>query len=115
MRVKNKLTIVLVLGLLLVSSLACSLSEFSASLDEPAATAAPATVIVEVTPTPLPLAPSPQPASIDIEEQLVIDVYARVGPAVVCITAPQRFGECIGSGFVIDHGGPHRHQQPRGR
>ena len=30
------------------------------------------------------------------------DLYARVSPAVVCITAPQRFGECIGSGFVID-------------
>jgi S1-C subfamily serine protease len=43
--------------------------------------------------------------AIDIEEQLVIDVYARVGPAVVCITAPQRFGECIGSGFVIDADG----------
>jgi 2-alkenal reductase len=33
---------------------------------------------------------------------LVIDVYARVAPAVVCVTAPQFFGECIGSGFVID-------------
>jgi len=32
----------------------------------------------------------------------VIEVYAEVGPAVVCITVPQRFGQCIGSGFVID-------------
>jgi 2-alkenal reductase len=48
----------------------------------------------------------PAPSSvIDIEEQLVIDVYARVGPTVVCITAPQRFGECIGSGFVLDGDG----------
>jgi len=28
-----------------------------------------------------------------------------VGPAVVCITAPQRFGDCIGSGFIIDEDG----------
>jgi 2-alkenal reductase len=66
------------------------------------AATAPATIIVEVTPTPQPLAAAP---SFDVEEQLVIDVYERVGPAVVCITAPRRFGECIGSGFVIDTDG----------
>jgi 2-alkenal reductase len=58
------------------------------------------TVVVEVTSTPQPMAPG-----VDVEEELVIDVYSRVGPAVVCITAPQQFGECIGSGFIIDEEG----------
>ncbi len=97
-----------VLLLMVLSSVACNVSGISAFLEGPPAseTTSPlsAPVIVEVTPTPLP--PEQLPATnssvIDIEEQLVIDVYARVGPAVVCITAPQRFGECIGSGFVID-------------
>jgi len=34
-----------------------------------------------------------------------VDVYAQVSPAVVCITARDYFGECIGSGFVIDQEG----------
>jgi S1-C subfamily serine protease len=55
--------------------------------------------IVDPTAVPLPSGSAPQ---IDIEEQLIIDIYATVSPSVVCITAPQRFGECIGSGFVID-------------
>jgi 2-alkenal reductase len=42
------------------------------------------------------------PSAIDVEEQLVIDVYARIGPSVVCITAQDHFGNCIGSGFVFD-------------
>jgi S1-C subfamily serine protease len=104
---RNKLLLVMVLGLLLFSSLACNLSELATLVNEP--TAAPsATVVVEVTPTPAPAA-AVQPVVLssqsDVEEQLVIDVYARVSPAVVCITAPQRFGECIGSGFVIDKEG----------
>ena len=41
----------------------------------------------------------------DVEEQLVINVYARVSPGVVCITAPEQFGSCIGSGFIIDQEG----------
>lgn len=41
----------------------------------------------------------------DVEEQLVINVYARVAPSVVCVTAQEQFGECIGSGFVIDQEG----------
>jgi len=52
------------------------------------------------------LTPTPQPPGIasgaDVEEELVIDIYARVSPAVVCITAPDEFGTCIGSGFIID-------------
>jgi S1-C subfamily serine protease len=86
-----------------LGSVACSLSELPAVQSELAPSqptaAAPATVIVEVTSTPQ---PGLQSSAVDVEEQLVIDVYARVGPAVVCITAPQRFGECIGSGFVLD-------------
>jgi S1-C subfamily serine protease len=108
---RNKSPIWVVLLLVLVGSVACSASEFAALLDESetgaqtadeATAAPPVTVIVEVTPTPQPVT---QAAVVDIEEQLVIDVYARVGPAVVCITAPQRFGECIGSGFVLDEEG----------
>jgi S1-C subfamily serine protease len=111
--VRNKWVIFVVLGLLLFSSLACNLSELTTLVNEPpssetasqktassASPAAPATVVVEVTPTPGAAAvAAPQ---VDIEEQRFIDVYARVSPAVVCITAPQQFGECIGSGFVID-------------
>jgi 2-alkenal reductase len=59
-------------------------------------------VVIVQTPTPLPEAVAQQA---DVEEQLVINVYARVSPAVVCITAPDRFGTCIGSGFVIDKEG----------
>ena len=100
---RNRAFVALVVAVMVFSSIACNLSELSSVLTEPEASdemtgkvpvATPAAIIVEVTPT--------ASSSIDIEEQLVIDVYARVGPAVVCITVPQRFGECIGSGFVID-------------
>lgn len=102
---RNKVALIFALGLLLLSSLACNLSELTTLMTEPTESApaeAPQTGIVEVTPTPLPAA---LPSGVDVEEQLVIDVYARVSPAVVCITAPQQFGECIGSGFVIDQEG----------
>jgi S1-C subfamily serine protease len=105
---RNRVYVWFVLGLIVLSTVACNLSELSVLLSEPAtseptaieATApAPATVVVEVTSTPQPAVPT---VVVDIEEQLVVSVYAQIGPAVVCITAPQRFGECIGSGFVID-------------
>jgi S1-C subfamily serine protease len=105
---RNKWVIFVVLGLLLFSSLACNLSELGSLVNEPAATAgpaAPSTVVVEVTPTPGGAAAPATAASapqVDIEEQRFIDVYARVSPAVVCVTAEQQFGECIGSGFIID-------------
>jgi 2-alkenal reductase len=95
---------------MVLSTVACNVSGLSGFLEGPATSLPPATqptqapIIVEVTPTPLPpeqLSPADL-SPIDIEEQLVIDVYDQVGPAVVCITAPQRFGQCIGSGFVID-------------
>jgi S1-C subfamily serine protease len=120
---RNRRYLWFVLVLVILSSVACNLSGLSTLVDEPAdssptvgETASPTRapvvleatltplppVVVEVTPTPLPLV---QPSLVDVEEQLVIDVYARVGPAVVCITAPQYFGECIGSGFLIDRQG----------
>jgi len=59
-------------------------------------------VVIVATPTPFP----PGIASgADVEEQLVINVYAQVSPAVVCITAPEQFGSCFGSGFVLDKEG----------
>jgi 2-alkenal reductase len=59
-------------------------------------------VVIVLTPTPLP----PDIVSqADVEEQLVINVYSRVAPAVVCITAADQFGSCFGSGFVVDEEG----------
>ncbi len=66
-----------VFGLLAASGLACSFSGLATQLSTQA----------------------------DVEEQLVINVYNRVGPAVVCITAPDFLGECIGSGFIFDREG----------
>ncbi len=105
---RHKTIAMFVLVLILLSCVACDLSELSTLLGEStdeiptgveASSPTPATIVVEVTPTPMLSGSSP---ATDVEEQLVIDVYARVGPAVVCITAPRQFGECIGSGFVID-------------
>jgi S1-C subfamily serine protease len=108
---RSRILVLLVLALIVFSGVACNLSELSSRLTKPegsgpvlseAPAPTPTANVVEVVSAPV----SPAPASpIDIEEQLVIDVYARVGPAVVCITAPQQFGECIGSGFVIDREG----------
>jgi S1-C subfamily serine protease len=106
----------LLLFSVLLGVVACNLAEFSALIAEPTQVEAPAAesteptpspVVIVVTPTPLPSTPLPVAGSgeqvvVDPEEQLVIDVYARLSPAVVCITAPQQFGQCIGSGFVID-------------
>ena len=90
------------LGFLLVSLLGCSLSELSERLSTPVPMeqeGVQTPVVIVLTPTPLP------PDLIfqaDVEEQLVINVYAQVAPAVVCITAADQFGSCFGSGFVID-------------
>jgi 2-alkenal reductase len=54
--------------------------------------------------TPTPVSPD-LVSQADVEEQLVINVYARVAPAVVCITAADQFGSCFGSGFVVDEEG----------
>jgi S1-C subfamily serine protease len=108
---RNRKLVLLVLALVVFSAAACSSAGLSSVLTElqgsglalsETAAPTPAANVVEAESTPA----SPAPAvPIDVEEQLVIDVYARVGPAVVCITAPQRFGECIGSGFVVDREG----------
>ncbi len=95
------------LALLLLSVVACSLSELSSQLSTPE-TQEPVAVQTQ-TPVVIVLTPTPQPqviaSAVDIEEQIVIDVYARVAPGVVCITAPEQFGSCIGSGFIIDREG----------
>lgn len=94
-----------VFGLLAVSGLACSFSGLATRLStpgpvEPGAEQTP--VVIVLTPTPLPPDIAVQA---DVEEQLVINVYARVSPAVVCITVPDYLGECIGSGFIFDRDG----------
>jgi S1-C subfamily serine protease len=94
-----------VLCLLALSGLACSLSELTSQLSSPTPTQRPAgqtPVVIVATPTPLP----PEIlAGADVEEQLVINVYAQASPAVVCITAPEQFGTCFGSGFILDREG----------
>jgi S1-C subfamily serine protease len=99
---RNKTFVWIALVLLVLSSVGCSLSELSTLVNEPT-DSGPMTAATPLAaePTTAPL-PASQSLPVDVEEQLVIDVYARVAPAVVCITAPQSFGECIGSGFVID-------------
>jgi len=96
----RKVVVSVVLVLVVLAIAACNLSDLSSVLtgtpSAPAETSTP--VIVEVTPTPQTIVQT----SLDVEEQLVTSLYAKVSPAVVCITAPERFGECIGSGFVID-------------
>jgi 2-alkenal reductase len=102
---RNRVVVWFVAVLIVLSGVAYNLSKLSTLVTKPTEsgpTATQAPNIAEATPTPLVHDLS---VSLDVEEQLVIDIYARVGPAVVCITAPQRFGECIGSGFVIDREG----------
>ena len=100
----KRIVLSVALGLLLLSVVACSLSDLSSRLATPDA-AEPGTVPTQ-TPVVVVLTPTPLPAEIavaaDVEEQLVINVYAQVSPGVVCITAADQFGECIGSGFMID-------------
>jgi S1-C subfamily serine protease len=93
------------LGLLALGGLACNLSGVGTLIGTPTPTPlaeAPTAVVIVLTPTPL---PPDLGVQADVEEQLVIDVYARVGPAVVCIRARDHLGGCIGSGFVIDKDG----------
>jgi 2-alkenal reductase len=102
---KNRIRLWLVLFLLLASGLACNVSDLASRIETPT----PAPAADTATPVVLVLTPTPLPpgllAGADVEEQLVINVYAQVSPAVVCITAPLQFGSCIGSGFVIDREG----------
>ena len=103
----KRIVLSVALGLVLLSMVACSLSDLSSRLATPdvvdqATIPTQTPVIVVLTPTPLP-AGFAQAA--DVEEQLVINVYAQASPGVVCITAPEQFGSCIGSGFVLDREG----------
>lgn len=100
-------------GLLGLLALACSLSPVVAPTASPLPpTPTPVVVIVTATPGPLERLPTLSAEQlIDIEEQLVVNVYDRVSPAVVHITSrayvysffheivPQ---EGTGSGFVYD-------------
>jgi S1-C subfamily serine protease len=103
---RNRTGFAFLLGLLALTGLGCSLSQFAVSVQDPASTVpapTPAVVVIEGLPA---TAPLPEAQSlVDVEEQRVIDVYVRVGPAVVCVTASQQFGECIGSGFILDYEG----------
>jgi len=84
--------LLVVMGL---SGLACSLSQIGKIVATPAALA----------PTAAPIAPTLPPSLLsqsDTAEQLIVAIYARVSPTVVCITAREYFGECIGSGVIID-------------
>jgi len=98
----RKLRFLLLLALLLMSGLACNFAELGTFLVTPSPEGTPEAAVIVLTPTSLP------PELIykaDVEEQLIINVYAQVSPAVVCITAKDEFGGCIGSGFVIDKEG----------
>ena len=102
---RKRIVLWFVFGLLAVSGLACSFSGLATQL----ATPEPAEPSVEQTPVVIVLTPTPLPPGIaaqaDVEEKLVINVYTQVSPAVVCITAPDYLGECIGSGFIFDREG----------
>ena len=122
MKPKRGIVLWLALGLMLLSVLACNLSELSSlgtTLTPGARTVVVTSVVIEVTATPS--APSHPPESrtgaetqplpsgpeslYDLEEQIVIKVFADVGQAVVCITARDQMGGCNGSGFVLDREG----------
>nr|MBC7245966.1 trypsin-like peptidase domain-containing protein [Chloroflexota bacterium] len=106
---KRNIMLWILVALLGVAVTGCGISPRVTPTPKPMLTPTP--IVIVVTPTPLP-ATAIQVA--DIEENLVIDVYARVSPAVVYITSrvivrdffwgaiPQ---EGTGSGFVIDKEG----------
>jgi len=102
---RNRIAIGFLLGILVLTGLACNASELQTLMTTPspsAPTAKPTAVVIVLTPTPV---PPGSPSNVDVEEQLVTDVYARISPSVVCITAQDHFGNCIGSGFVLDADG----------
>jgi len=102
---RNRRVLWLILGFLALSGLACNLSEIGDLVATPAPTQAaqvPPSAVVVLMPT---LLPAEALAEADVEEQLVINVAARVSPGVVCVTALNQFGQCVGSGFIIDTDG----------
>ncbi len=107
---RHKTVFLFVLSLLALTGLACNVSELGDLLETPLPTrtsvveqvTTPESVVVAPTPTPL---PAEVLAQADVEEQLVINVASRVSPGVVCVTAVNQFGQCVGSGFIIDEEG----------
>jgi 2-alkenal reductase len=102
---QKRIRLWLVVGLLAVSGLGCSVSGVGTLIATPTPvphTAAPTAVVIVLTPTPL---PADLTSQADVEEQIVINIYARVSPGVVCVTAREHLGGCFGSGFVIDSDG----------
>ena len=95
---RNKPVLLILLLVVGLSSLACSLSQIGKIAATPVALAPTAAPIA-------PTLPADQLSQANAAEQLIVDIYARVSPAVVCITAREYFGECIGSGFLIDREG----------
>ncbi len=110
MRGKITLRRLIVVTVVVFTLLGCNLSQLSTPLPTtPAPTQTP--IVVVATPTPL---SDKDLAPIDIEEELITNLYERVGPSVVHITAnvvtmsfffgPQS-NEGTGSGFVVDDEG----------
>ena len=110
----SRVTGLAAIALLVMALLGCNLASLSGLTLGPATATpmpTPTPVVIVATPTPLPPAVH---QGVDIEEQLVINVYERVSPAVVNVTSrdytydfffnvvPQ---EGTGSGFVYDEGG----------
>jgi S1-C subfamily serine protease len=104
-----KLATVALVALAVLALVGCDLASRLEPTITPQPTPTPIVIVVTATP-----GPYAAPASTDSEEQTVIDVYARVSPAVVYITsrivvqdffwgAQQQEG--TGSGFVIDQEG----------
>ena len=99
-----KLKLRLIIALLVPALLACSVFSGLAPTPPPP-TAAP---VVVNAPTLIPItAPTLAPVIVDpvAEQQLYVDLYQRVNPAVVAIRAFSGDGFAQGSGFVIDADG----------
>jgi len=122
---KRKTIIALLVGLMASATLGCSLCSLTTKVTEsptliptkissPVSTPTP--LVIVVTPTPL---PEEIVVEADVEEQLIINLYARVSPSVVNINVigaevpgfpespfPEEFFQRgLGSGFVIDKDG----------
>ncbi len=137
----RKTIIVLLIGLMAGATLGCSLCSLTDEVVErptliptkiSSPVSAPTPLVIVVTPTPL---PEEIVVEADAEEQLIINLYARVSPSVVNINVigavegvqsprgarfpreplPRRvLPTGSGLGLCHRHGWPHRDQQPRG-
>ncbi|MFQ6014075.1 MAG: S1C family serine protease [Anaerolineae bacterium] len=96
---KGNFRLVGLLALVAVALLGCSLVSMPGAEQ---AIPTPQVIIKEVTST---LQPQSLLVEPDAEEQLLINIYKRVSPAVVYIEVNTGFGTAAGSGFVIDREG----------